>query len=100
MECYGKLDVDHKIQKTTAQKIDESFVDTCIQCLYKFEETNMTKIYILCKGLVVVVKNETIVSVLWDKEYLKDGEDEVSKKKLVTYKWIKQTQQTWRLDLE
>lgn len=100
MECDGKLDVDHKKQQATEPKIDESFVDTHIECLYEFEKTDGMKIDIWCKRLVVVLKNETTVCVLWDKEYLRDGEDEASEEQLVTYKCNKQTQQAWRLYLE
>ena len=89
-------------QSNEPPKQDAEFIGTKIEQLWNFTE-NDGSIDIWCKGIVVGVSNHKRypkIRIKWDKVYLRPGEPEVSEEILYKTKWNKQTEKSWRLNLD
>lgn len=95
----GKLDMTVRGQPTSAPKIDKTFLDERIQQLFEYPEREKADRKVWCKGLVVGVKNNNIVRIKWDKEYLRPGDSEITEEQLLLEKFNKKSLYAWRLDI-
>ena len=103
LEREGILCRHETQQSKESPEQNEEFIGTNIEQLWNFTETDGSTKNIWCKGTVVGVSNNKKypkIRIKWDTVYLRPGEPEVSEEVLLKTKWNKQTEKSWRLNLD
>jgi hypothetical protein len=99
LEKMGNADRYEKMQPSRP-KVDESFVNARIEQYWEFNEKNGKVVGVWCKGVVVGVLKNNHVHIEWDKQYLRPGELEVSKERLLVSFYNKHKEEGWRMNLD
>ena len=86
-------DIDEKTcrykKEPPIPEVDSNLVDAKLEQLWVFTEPDGTEKFILCKGVVVVVKKRSIVHMEWDKDNLCDGDISITQETSLKSKYNK-----------
>ena len=117
MDAKGFGDRYQEMQQKSAPKIDKNLVGERIEVLYKYFEDDGSVVNVWCKctveGLYVKKTNNTKskrkanakvtsnneVIIRWDAAYLRYGDVNPTRQKLLVSKWNKHDEKSWRFIL-